>query len=152
MADFKEVENKEFQNPYRGEYMKTLFLLCLLVAIVLTGCTPAFIAPAPVETSPAAVSRLQEFDTPLALQDWAKEHLKAIDGDCDDHALKLQDEAFKDGYKLSAQLIRDGKLAGVEVSNYKELHMANIAIIGNEVYFIEPQPDCFRVMFVCYLD
>jgi len=100
----------------------------------------------------------REFESPAVLMGWAKEHLAYLwvvgnqIADCDDYASRLQLEAFKDGYLLSVQLIKDGKLDGKNVSNYTELHMGNLAMIGNEIYFVEPQPDYFRIVYVCDRD
>jgi hypothetical protein len=49
-------------------------------------------------------------------------------------------------------LIMDGMLYDKNISNYVEAHMGNLAMIGNEIYFIEPQPDFFRVVYVCDRD
>jgi len=49
--------------------------------------------------------------------------------DCDDYARILQDNANKDGFEMSVQLD--------EIKH----HALNTAIIGNKVYFIEPQTD-----------
>lgn len=55
--------------------------------------------------------------------------------DCDDQARRLQEKAEKDGYRLSVQIVDTGYLCGVEVS--PPLHMGNLAIIGNIVYFVD---------------
>jgi hypothetical protein len=100
----------------------------------------------------------REFESPAILMSWAKEHLAYLwlvgdqVADCDDYASRLQLEAYKDGYFLSVQLIENGMLNGKNVSNYLQLHMGNLAMIGNEIYFIEPQPDYFRIVFVCNRD
>ena len=51
--------------------------------------------------------------------------------DCDDYALDLQQRALKDGYLMSASVIEKGD----------QLHMIDLATIGNDVYYIEPQTD-----------
>jgi len=51
--------------------------------------------------------------------------------DCDDYALDLQKRALKDGYLMSASVVEKGD----------QLHMINLATIGNDVYYIEPQTD-----------
>ena len=60
--------------------------------------------------------------------------------DCDDYALELQRRASKDGYLMSATIIE----------KQDQLHMINLATIGNDVYYIEPQTD--EVWFYCYRD
>ncbi|MBA7613975.1 hypothetical protein ES703_21236 [subsurface metagenome] len=52
-------------------------------------------------------------------------------GPCDYYALNLQRRALEAGYLMSIEII--------EKDN--EPHMINSAIIGNEVYYIEPQTD-----------
>lgn len=60
--------------------------------------------------------------------------------DCDDYALNLQQRALKDGFLMSTTITeKDG-----------QLHMINLTVIGNEVYYIEPQTD--EVWFYCYRD
>ena len=51
--------------------------------------------------------------------------------DCDDYAYKLQQRAVKDGYIISTELVwKDG-----------QYHMLNSALIGKDIYFVEPQDD-----------
>jgi hypothetical protein len=100
----------------------------------------------------------REFESSARLMEWVDEHLAYLwivgdeIADCDDYAARLQREAFKDGYLLSLQIISGGVLNGKNVSNYTELHMGNLAMIGNDIYFIEPQPEYFRIVFVCHRD
>jgi hypothetical protein len=100
----------------------------------------------------------REFESPAVLMSWVKEHLANLwivgdqVADCDDYASRLQYKAYKDGYLLSVQIIKDGMLDGKNVSNYQQSHMGNLAMIGNEIYFIEPQPKYFRIVFVCNRD
>ena len=56
--------------------------------------------------------------------------------DCDDYATALVQNALLDGYSVSAQI--EGN------------HMLNSTIIGNKIYFIEPQND--KVWFWGYRD
>ncbi len=100
----------------------------------------------------------REFESAAKLMEWSEEHLAVIwivgdqVADCDDYAARLQREAFKDGYLLSLQVISGGMLNGKNVSNYTALHMGNLAMVGNDIYFIEPQPEYFRIVFVCHRD
>jgi hypothetical protein len=100
----------------------------------------------------------REFESPAVLMSWTKDHLTTlwISGnqvaDCDDYASRLQLEALKDGYILSVQLVLNGMVNGKNVSNYLGSHMGNLAMIGNEIYFIEPQPEYFRIVYVCDRD
>jgi hypothetical protein len=56
--------------------------------------------------------------------------------DCDDFAVALERNALLDGYAVSIQIEND--------------HVLNSTIIGNEIYFIEPQSD--EVWFWGYRD
>jgi len=100
----------------------------------------------------------REFESLGVLTEWAEKHLADIwmvgskMADCDDYAERLQTEAYKDGYLLSSQLVTGGMLNGKNVSNFTEVHMGNLAMVGNAIYFIEPQPEYFRVIFVCNRD
>ena len=53
--------------------------------------------------------------------------------DCDDYARDLQKAAANDGYLISTEL---DYILG-------KLHMINSTIIGNNLYFVEPQTDRF---------
>lgn len=100
----------------------------------------------------------QEFPDLATLTQWANDHLVNLwfvgdtVADCDDYAARLQLEAYKDGYIMSVQLVQDGKLFGKNISNYTEAHMGNLVMVGNDIYFVEPQPKYFRVVFVCHRD
>lgn len=60
--------------------------------------------------------------------------------DCDDYALELQQRASRNGYLMSVTIIEKNDLP----------HMINLATIGNDVYYIEPQTD--EVWFYSHLD
>lgn len=60
--------------------------------------------------------------------------------DCDDYAEDLQKRALEQGFLMSQQLIINGKLYGVKVSEYTEPHMGNLTVIGNDIYYIESMP------------
>lgn len=73
--------------------------------------------------------------------------------DCDDYALDLQRKALADGYILSFQIISRSEYNAVfqgELPPGQSLHAINLAIIGNNVYYIEPQTG--EITFVIYLD
>jgi len=73
--------------------------------------------------------------------------------DCDDYARRLQDKALQEGYIISFEVIRH-----VEYNSlFKEkklpigaIHAINSVIIGNDVYYIEPQTQ--EIVFVANLD
>lgn len=58
------------------------------------------------------------------------------DYNCDDYSVALVRNAREDGYEVSTQINGD--------------HMINSTVIGNEIYFIEPQAD--KVWLVGYRD
>ena len=60
--------------------------------------------------------------------------------DCDDYALQSQREAAKSGFLISATIVNESGRP----------HMINLACIGNNIYYIEPQTD--QVWFHCYKD
>ena len=73
--------------------------------------------------------------------------------DCDDYALDLQRKALADGYILSFQVISRSEYDAVfqgELLLSQSLHAINLAIIGNSVYYVEPQTG--ETAFAVYLD
>ena len=73
--------------------------------------------------------------------------------DCDDYALDLQCKALADGYILSFQVVSRSEYNAVfqgELPPGQSLHAINLAIIGNNVYYVEPQTG--EIAFAVYLD
>ena len=73
--------------------------------------------------------------------------------DCDDYALDLQHKALADGYIMSFEVIGESEynaLFKTPLPPSQSLHAINLAIIGNNVYYIEPQTD--EVVFAAHLD
>ena len=73
-------------------------------------------------------------------------------GICEDVAMFLLDEAEKDGYKVSFEILGESKYLkwyGKRL-NEGQLHAINSAIIGNEVWFIDLGGD--KVWVGAYLD
>ena len=73
--------------------------------------------------------------------------------DCDDYAVDLQRKALTDGYILSFQIISRSEYNAVfqgELPPGQGLHAVNLAIIGNNGYYIEPQTG--EIAFAIYLD
>lgn len=64
--------------------------------------------------------------------------------DCDNFALGLQQEAINNGYLLNFENIEykeyNSLFKKMKIKS-SELHAINLAIIGNDVYYIEPQTD-----------
>ncbi len=73
--------------------------------------------------------------------------------DCDDYALGLQSKASADGYILSFEVISESEYNAVFKSQLppnQSLHALNLAIIGNNAYYIEPQTG--EIVFAAHLD
>lgn len=114
--------------------------------------------PVTVTVEKIVNGRIGNFPDFATMAGWFKDHLIVLWGangwrpDCDDYAERMVKEAHIDGFILHAQLINDGKLNGVQVSNILECHVGLTAYVGNEIYFIEPQPGNFRIVYVCPRD
>jgi hypothetical protein len=112
----------------------------------------------PVEVERVVNGRVQNFPSLEELAGWLDQHLTTMWGggdrvpDCDDYAERMVREAHEDGWLLHIQLINDGLLNGVQVSDKLEPHAGIIALVDNQIYFIEPQPKYFRIVFVCNRD
>jgi len=73
--------------------------------------------------------------------------------DCDDYAIELQEKALTAGYIVSFEVI-----GSAEYNTHFEqkkipggvIHAINSVVIGNEIYYIEPQNH--EVVFAAYLD
>ena len=73
--------------------------------------------------------------------------------DCDDYALDLQRKALADGYILSFEIISRSEYNAVfenELPSSQGLHAINLAIIGNNAYYIEPQTS--EITLAAHLD
>ena len=73
--------------------------------------------------------------------------------DCDDYALDLQQKAMSDGYIMSFEVIHPdeyNKLFETGKLPPNSLHAINSVVIGNNVYYIEPQTR--ETVFVAPLD
>jgi len=102
------------------------------------------------EVMVAKLIELREFTSLEELKSWLAEddtdecvHLVVgedgvsrldVEYDCDDYALRLQRQAARSGFLMSVTIIEEqGKP-----------HMINLACIGNDIYYIEPQTDEVR--------
>ena len=72
--------------------------------------------------------------------------------DCEDYALALRDDAYSKGFHMNIQAVWDYRRpdTGELITEYNEGHAVNSTIIGNEMYFIEPQTD--EYWLATYLD
>ena len=72
-----------------------------------------------------------------------------ITWDCDDYALKLQEDALEDGYLLNVQIFKAGTKLPMSNKVVRKAHAMNTAFIGNEVWLIEPSTDeCWLAWYV----
>ncbi|MFC2038408.1 hypothetical protein ACFLUG_01370 [Chloroflexota bacterium] len=60
--------------------------------------------------------------------------------DCDDYSETLQKKALEQGYLMSQQLVLNGRLFGVRVSQNTSPHMGNLAVAGEDIYYVESIP------------
>ncbi|UCD09511.1 MAG: hypothetical protein JSU79_02395 [Dehalococcoidales bacterium] len=73
--------------------------------------------------------------------------------DCDDFAFELQQKALADGFIISFEIIGSGEyneLFSTQLPEGQALHAINLSIIGNDVYYIEPQTG--EIVYAAYLD
>ena len=78
---------------------------------------------------------------------------KDIIFDCDDFALELQQKALADGFIISFEIIDSSEyneLFSTQLPEGQTLHAINLSIIGNDVYYIEPQTG--EIVYAAYLD
>ena len=94
----------------------------------------------------------RNFETLEELEEWLSVRAFIAFGDCDDWALALQGFALEDGYLLNFKVITPGeynKLFKLKVP-LDEVHAINLALIGNEIWYIEPFNK--EVQLAYYLD
>ncbi|MFC2004636.1 hypothetical protein ACFLUY_00250 [Chloroflexota bacterium] len=73
--------------------------------------------------------------------------------DCDDYAIALQQRALADGYLISLEITETGEYNGLFKNSElppHSLHAINLAIIGKDAYYVEPQTG--EVVFAVHLD
>ena len=73
--------------------------------------------------------------------------------DCDDYPLGMQHKALADGYIMSFEVIGRNEYNALfknKLPHSQTLHAINLAIIGNDAYYIEPQTGA--VAFAVHLD
>lgn len=65
--------------------------------------------------------------------------------DCDDYSEWVQRKAVQQGYSVSEAIAKNRLYAGVWVTKINGLHAGNLVLIGNDYYWVEPQPDMFNI-------
>ncbi len=127
-----------------------LLTLIILVALLLSGCETYSESDEPVVVEEQAIEELVEFPSKEAFEQWRDRHLLveingkqyrlptpqySPDYDCDDIAEGWQRRALEDGYLISIQVIRWGRLMGKRVSKSKGRHAGIFLFIGNDSYY-----------------
>ncbi len=101
-----------------------------------------------------STDELEEFlaNSPIDHTIYAKGNLDLRTYDCEDYALALRDDAYSKGFHMNIQAVWDYRRpdTGELITEYNEGHAMNSTIIGNEMYFIEPQTD--EYWLATYLD
>ena len=141
---------------------KQFIIIFTLLVLVVTGLFLNNHSPVYADsgaTEDVMVAKLiepREFTSLEELKSWLAEddtneciHLVAgkdgscrldVKYDCDDYALQLQRQAARNRFLMSVTIIKEqGKP-----------HMINLACIGNDIYYIEPQTD--EVWLYCHKD
>ncbi len=73
--------------------------------------------------------------------------------DCDDYAMRLQEKSLRDGYVMSFEVISPAEYNALFKQKRipaDDTHAINLVIIGNEIYYIEPQNH--EIIFKANLD
>jgi len=65
--------------------------------------------------------------------------------DCDDYSERLQRLALQQGYPVSEAMAKNRLYAGVWVTKAPGIHAGCMVLIGNDYYWVEPQPDMFNI-------
>jgi len=115
--------------------LAVLVLLLCVIAGALVSCVPD-----PEAIDLGAFSSVQQLKTWLAADGTDGQAYVDVTHDCDDFARDLQKAGAEDGYLINLEFVIEED-AG---------HVCNAVIIGNSVWFIEPQTD--EVWFMGYLD
>jgi hypothetical protein len=132
--------------------MKYKFFIILAIIVLMSF---------PAQAQP---ERLQDFATVEALERWLerdntdshlflvcnKDGLAQLTGTCEDKALNLIEQAEREGIRLHLQVL-DNSLYYRFYKKHLPIHTyhaAVIAIVGNEIYLIEPSTDEIWLMAV----
>jgi len=125
--------------------MKRLLVVIPILIILLVGSTPAEAQRFKWND----FASMDEFDTWIAVN-----HVQPVWGDgkpatCVDYALEMQAQALRAGYRLSVAYTYDGYVApGIKVTNFMGMHWGNLVIIGNSVYWFEPQLKDYHIVYI----
>ena len=115
-----------------------LSLILLTFSLCAACSSPAKQPPVVVYKDLHGFSSVSELMLWLALDNTNQQEYIPITHDCEDFAIDLQKAGQVDGYLINLQF------------NLLEEHVLDSVVIGNYVYFIEPQTD--EIWFVGSLD
>ena len=102
---------------------------------------------------------INEFKDLEELKEWAEVNSMSLvmglheNWDCDDYAEGMRERAMAQGYIMSICPVYLGKVFDKQVEPVRwnvPAHMGNITMIGNDIYYIEPQTG--KVVWVLYRD
>lgn len=134
----------------RNRWFNIISILSILVVsgLSLGNCVPVYAdSGSSGKNTMAKPVELREFTSLDELKAWLAEDdtdrwiylvvgedgvaRRDINYDCDDYALQLQRRAAMSGFMISVTIIEE----------QGRPHMINLACIGNDIYYIEPQTD-----------
>ena len=142
-----------------GTWLFSILTLCISMSALEEQ--PEILRDFPGITSIHAPVIANQFESELRLKSWLANNavsevpriIKAgdltITWDCDDYALKLQEDALEEGYLLNVQIFKAGTKLPMSTRTVRKAHAMNTAFIGNEVWLIEPSTDeCWLAWYV----
>lgn len=94
----------------------------------------------------------RDFASAAAFKEWygtldLKALFPASDNETDSYyAAALQKAALERGYSVSQALTRDGEYCGVKVADEKGEHVGNLVLIKGVYYYVEPDPEKFKII------
>ncbi len=149
---------------------KILLLIAVLVLVFSAGAylmqataKPQVVVEAVVEYKAIEIERIVEtkvetvviqpvrhFESLNELESWLSGVIIVSWGDCDDYALIMQELALSQGYIISFEVIYPDEYNPLFETQLDKPHAMNLAVIGNEIYYIEPQT--MEIVLRGYLD
>jgi hypothetical protein len=136
-------------------------ILALILPLILAGCSYA--SADETINDWGSVSDLKAFLSSDDTNEWL--HLKAdtngnvdLNGRCEVYAYQLRSRAELNGYRLETEILSKSDAImyqqflkfDAQLLATNDSHMINKAIIGNEIWFIEPQND--KIWLAYYLE
>ena len=138
----------------QAKLIKYLIYFLAVIVIMGGGYMVGVFVPIKAETKaiPQAITQtinvpvdvptqLKDFDNLEQLKAWVNNHAVygVGTGLCGDKAIAYKDMAAQEGYYLSLQAVENGMIFGIKVIDISVPHMGNLALIGKDVYYVDPQ-------------